>query len=253
MTDTQWLLCSEPERMLAFLRRCGRCAGERKLRLFACACCRVLPDRLVPAACRAALATAELHADGRCSAAEWAAAQADARAARRAAVPARHPKLVSAWVAHKAAEAVASALAPWAWDAAITVMPWAEDARVGLAPWEMGIEVDLEERRRVGAELRCRRENVRACHAGLLREVFGPSPARPLRIDSAWLAWQDATLVKLAAGIYEEQAYDRLPILADALEDAGCTDEPMLAHARHKGAREHVRGCWLLDALLGNP
>jgi hypothetical protein len=52
----------------------------------------------------------------------------------------------------------------------------------------------------------------------------------------------------LATGIYEDRAFDRLPLLADALMDAGCADEQVLGHCRSDG---HVRGCWLLDLILG--
>jgi hypothetical protein len=61
--------------------------------------------------------------------------------------------------------------------------------------------------------------------------------------------WNDGTIAKLAEAIYEEWAFDRLPILADALEEAGCTSEELLTHCRAGG--EHVRGCWAVDLLLG--
>ena len=54
---------------------------------------------------------------------------------------------------------------------------------------------------------------------------------------------------KLAQGIYDDRAFDRLPVLADALEEAGCTNAEILAHCREPGP--HVRGCWALDLLLG--
>ena len=53
----------------------------------------------------------------------------------------------------------------------------------------------------------------------------------------------------LAGAIYDERAFDRLPVLGDALEDAGCADAAILAHCRGPG--EHVRGCWVVDLLLG--
>jgi hypothetical protein len=81
--------------------------------------------------------------------------------------------------------------------------------------------------------------------ATLIRDIFG-NPFRPVSVDPAW---RTSTVVSLAQGIYDERAFDRLPILADALEDAGCTDADMLNHCRQPG--EHVRGCWALDLLLG--
>jgi hypothetical protein len=84
--------------------------------------------------------------------------------------------------------------------------------------------------------------------AGLLRDIFG-NPFRPIAINSALLAWNDGTVQKIAQGIYDKRAFDLMLILADALEEAGCTEQDILAHCRSGG--EHVRGCWVVDLLLG--
>jgi hypothetical protein len=81
-----------------------------------------------------------------------------------------------------------------------------------------------------------------------LRDLFG-NPFRPVSVDPRWLRGNDAAVVKVAQGIYEECAFDRLPILADALEDAGCDQADLLGHLRGPGP--HVRGCWAVDLLLG--
>jgi hypothetical protein len=65
-------------------------------------------------------------------------------------------------------------------------------------------------------------------------------------IDPRWLT---RTVSSLAGCIHDEAAFDRLPLLADALEDAGCTDTAILEHCRGPGP--HVRGCWVVDLLLG--
>jgi hypothetical protein len=65
----------------------------------------------------------------------------------------------------------------------------------------------------------------------------------------AWLAWEGGTVAKMARAIYEERTFDRLPILADALEEAGCENEEILNHCRRPS--EHLRGCWALDLILG--
>lgn len=87
-----------------------------------------------------------------------------------------------------------------------------------------------------------------AKYAALVREVFF-FPFRTPTIHPSWLAWNNGTVVKLAQVIYDDQAFDRLPILADALEEAGCTDADILAHCRQRGT--HVRGCWAVDFILG--
>jgi hypothetical protein len=85
--------------------------------------------------------------------------------------------------------------------------------------------------------------------AAFLR-CFFPNPCRPApAVDPSWLTWNDGTVAKLAAAIYDGRRFSDLPILADALEDAGCADAAMLAHCRCGG--EHVRGCWVVDLLTG--
>jgi hypothetical protein len=68
-------------------------------------------------------------------------------------------------------------------------------------------------------------------------------------LRQSWFSWNGCIVPKLAAAIYADRAFDRLPILGDALEDAGCTDADLLAHCRSR--EEHVRGCWAVDLLLG--
>jgi hypothetical protein len=80
-----------------------------------------------------------------------------------------------------------------------------------------------------------------------VREVFG-NPFLPAGWDPAWSAWGDGVGAKLARTIDAEQAFDRLPVLADALEEAGCADPAILGHCRSPGL--HVRGCWVVERLL---
>ncbi|MDY3554487.1 hypothetical protein R5W24_003611 [Gemmata sp. JC717] len=88
-------------------------------------------------------------------------------------------------------------------------------------------------------------EAEQAQQLALIREVFG-NPFRRLALAPAW---QSETVLALARGIYADRAFDRLPILADALQDAGCADADALAHCR--GPEPHVRGCWVVDMVLG--
>jgi hypothetical protein len=78
-----------------------------------------------------------------------------------------------------------------------------------------------------------------------LRDIFG-NPFRPLTFDAAWLT---STAVSLARGMYESRDFGAMPILADALQDAGCDSEDVLNHCRAPGP--HVRGCWVVDLVLG--
>jgi hypothetical protein len=84
--------------------------------------------------------------------------------------------------------------------------------------------------------------------ADLLREVFG-NPYRPVPIDPLWLCQGEGCVTRLARVLYDEERFEDLPILGDALEEAGCTDRALLDHCRRAGG--HVRGCWALDAVLG--
>ena len=79
----------------------------------------------------------------------------------------------------------------------------------------------------------------------LLRDIFG-NPFRPARFDPAW---RTSTAVALASQMYESREFSAMPILADALQDAGCDNDDVLNHCR--GLGPHVRGCWVVDLMLG--
>jgi len=87
-------------------------------------------------------------------------------------------------------------------------------------------------------------EQMEQCR--LLRCIFGPLPFRPIVFDDAW---RTPAAVAQARAIYEEKAFDRLPILGTTLREAGCHDTSILDHCRQPGP--HVRGCWVVDMLLG--
>jgi hypothetical protein len=79
----------------------------------------------------------------------------------------------------------------------------------------------------------------------LLRDIFG----NPFRLVPFSPAWRTDTAVSLARQMYESRDFSAMPILADALQDAGCEDEQILGHCRGPGP--HVRGCWAIDLVLG--
>jgi hypothetical protein len=83
-------------------------------------------------------------------------------------------------------------------------------------------------------------------HAELTRCVFG-NPFRPVTFDPAW---RTSTVLSLASQMYESRDFSAIPILADALQDAGCDNADILNHCRDAG-QVHVRGCWVVDLVLG--
>lgn len=205
MTEDELLTCTDSRKMLKSLR--GQTSG-RKLRLFACACCQLLGDKIESKGSRRAVEVAERFADGLLSPKELALAGAAARAARHTG---RY---------HKARRASYACTYNNAQEAAERVAQYAAWAKLSYAR-----------------------------QADLLRCLFGPHRFRPFTLDPTWLAWNDGTIPKIAQAIYDERGFEDLPILADALEDAGCDNEDILAHCRGPGP--HVKGCWVLDLLLG--
>ena len=85
-----------------------------------------------------------------------------------------------------------------------------------------------------------------AVGCAVVRDVFG-NPFRPVTFDSSWLT---STAVSLARGMYDAREFSPMPILADALQDAGCDNDDILGHCRDP-KQTHVRGCWVVDMVLG--
>jgi len=82
-------------------------------------------------------------------------------------------------------------------------------------------------------------------HVSFIRDIFG-NPFRPVTFLPEW---RTSTVLSLARGIYSDRAFDRMPILADALKDAGCDNEELLNHCRAETV--HTRGCFAIDLILG--
>jgi hypothetical protein len=89
----------------------------------------------------------------------------------------------------------------------------------------------------------------RRAQGELLRDLFGNPFRAPPLVDPAWLAWKDRAAVKLAEAIYADRAFDRLPVLGDLLEEAGCAEAAIQEHCRGPGP--HARGCFVVDLLTG--
>jgi hypothetical protein len=224
LTEATWWECGNPFPMLHQLLQGAW--KDRKLRLFAVACCRRIWHLIDADYAREAIDFAEHLADGHVSDQE-----AHSRClAMFDKVYGAEPKSSHAVCACYEAS-VTEVMGNNAWDAACFASRSACAAASGndgpIPSWK---QPDVEEARKQSDLLRC---------------IFG-NPFRPASIDRAWLT---QSVVALAQGIYDDRAFKDLPTLADALEEAGCTDADLLAHCRGPGP--HVRGCWVVDLVLG--
>jgi hypothetical protein len=248
MTESEWLECVEPRPMLDFLNGKG---SDRKLRLFACACLRRVCGHW--GAWRNGDDPKELIVSERF---------ADDEASRRELLSVRdilgsRGMLVAAIAAD---EAHCSVLEIDAMDAAHRAERSTRQffylRKIPMLGGHMrqimqnpNWREDFEKSKAKGTlEAEASEQAERGALADLLREIFG-NPFRPVVADPAWIAWQNGVIHTMADEIYTQRSYALLPILADALEDAGCTDAALLDHCREPG--EHVRGCWALDLVLG--
>lgn len=229
MTEQEWLTANKPRPMLKFLLDK---LTERKLRLFAFACCRRIWSLLRDDRTRNAVEAGERYADSLISRQELRQAEVSGRAAfseaRRRQT--NNQEYYAAAVGMGPPRNGSESRADWP-----AIASFAARA------------VDREEGEAWFQEL--------ACQSRLFRCVSG-NPFRPVTIDQSWIAWNDGTIIKLAQAIYDEHDLPsghldagRLAILADALEEAGCAHADILSHCR--SPEPHVRGCWVVDLLLG--
>jgi hypothetical protein len=258
MTESEWYTCADLRRMLDCL---PRNISDRKLRLFACACCRRIWELLPDARSRTAIEVAERFVDGLATRQQL--SDTDEKAATAA--------LDAYRVVYDAAEAEALAAdlpEGWmygAWECAMDAAAAAHAARDAAAPSELDLESILKYTGNAVAHvvspllltrdcnpalhLRKRAQDTeQAAQAALLRCIVG-QPFWHVSVTPSCLTWSDGTVPRIARAIYDERAFDRMPILADALADAGCDNADLLAHCRGPGS--HVRGCWVVDLLLG--
>ena len=237
MTEAEWLAGDDPEPMIE--HHCAT-ATLRKTRLLGIACCRRLDDMLDNLDAKRALRVAELWAEGECGAVERKEARRVAQAvAELASRLSLEDGLTlsdsAAWIVQRLLQCGPLPLGGICYAAQMARLK-----DVGARAYLAKVPSELADERR--NEVR-EAEKRAQCH--LLRCIFG-NPFRPVALDPRW---GTETAVALASGIYTDRSFDRLPILADALEDAGCDAVELLAHLRGPGP--HARGCWPLDLLLG--
>jgi hypothetical protein len=240
MTEEQWPSCTDPTPMLEFLWSSGR-ASDRKLRLFAAACCRHIWPLVEDERSREAVAVAERVADGPADAGHVARVAEGADQANRLAYYLDQTDSVDIHASGAAFNLVGAG--PFTSRRADAVADQAAEC-VRWSWWAVG----------EAGTAHAEREVERRSQASLLRCVFG-NPVRPAEVDPAWLAWHGGAIVRLAQAVYDERELPsghldaaRLAVLADMLGEAGCVDAELLTHLRAPGP--HVRGCWAVDLLL---
>jgi hypothetical protein len=210
MTEAEWLACTDPMPMLDWLAGQIPPPTERKMRLLLAGAARQVWDQIPPGDLREAVQTAERYADGAATTKELSNARGRYYEAFRSQ---RHDE---------------------------------NDVRILCLAYASSVSSRLIVRPHYTTGWR----GVSALTAehlpGLIRCIFGPLLHRPVSADPSWLT---STAVALAQTIYTDRAFDRLPILVDTLEEAGCDDADILTHCREPGP--HVRGCWVVDLVLG--
>jgi hypothetical protein len=267
----QWLSSRDPIAMVEFLRGSPTsedtvtwwnnrdqfaepCTGnDRKFRLFACACCRSIWERIPEPCNRDAVVALEEFLEGRrtggelerafqaSSAVEW-----NEDGTRRSEPGYWAVKYLGRGFYKMTA--AASALLVAAQVLFMADEEYGREARrefdscyyaaggVFLRPFEWPLPVPA------AVEVECETQ------AAWLRCLFGDAFRPPPAISPFLLNWNDGLLPKLAQSIYDRRSFDELPLLADALEDAACQDAQLLGHLRSGGL--HARGCFAVDALL---
>lgn len=229
MNGIRWDACTEPEEMLWYLHDL---ASDRLLRLFACASCRLIWSIIPTPNARRAVVASERFADGLTT-------PESLRVIETAALRTR-PSTI--WLAALAAVEAANA---YPWQAAQWAPAWAAEAaadaagRLSLAAFTHGSAVKM-------ADHAWYQERQSQC--AVLRDIIG-TPMMSHSTPAAWKQWTSGSVASLAQSIYENGRFGDLPQLADALEQAGCADNEVLGHCR--STNPHVRGCWVLDGLLG--
>ncbi|HZV05209.1 MAG TPA: hypothetical protein VE999_09020 [Gemmataceae bacterium] len=217
MTEAEWLACTDSFDMLLFLHEK---ASDRKLRLFACAYVREGWHLLADERSRRSVEIAEQHADGLSDDAslDRACDEADDAISNS-----RELFLNSGKGEVEGRAFEGSCAAHWvaveeAWEAALQQLHWHFI------------------------------EDESTIQSALLHDIIG-NPFRTATITPEMLNWHGGLLVSMAQRMYDSYDFTDVPILADALEEAGCTNADILNHCRQPG--EHVRGCWVIDLLLG--
>jgi hypothetical protein len=244
--EAEWLTCTDPLMMFEFVR--GK-VSDRKLRLYLCGGCRQIAHLFFRPESITAVEVAERFADGEASLEELDRAEWDAESPtfgyefEKEGFSYSSPykmKVVPRLVEMGALPESALSGGEWQVEEAVRLRLLAAAALAEYCAVSSPSDSDW------GFEYVSR---VDWPGRWLFDCVFG-NPFRSVALDPAWLGWNDGCIVKLAKVIYHERAFstERMGVLADALEDAGCADRFVLGHLRGPGP--HVRGCFVVDLIL---
>lgn len=240
MNEVDWLGGLDPEAMLAYLT--GK-VSDRKLRLFACACVRrywadlsyhsghIRPDTPARYLAREAVEIAERFAEGEATPAQLEEARQQAEMSAMNAPGFQQ-------LAYQAAHAATLELAM---EAATQARELIRVHVVNMAALDLPPMANEQRYTASESAAECRSQGE------LLHEIFG-NPFRAVKVDPNWLSCSSGAGSAILQTIWEDQRYEELPYLADALMDAGCEADALLRHLREPG---HVRGCWVVDLLRG--
>jgi len=244
MTESEWF--SETD-VLTLVRWIAPRASPRKLRLYFCGGCRQIEHLLFDPGSVGALEASEEFADGLASASElasqdWAAEPPTWGFDFDVDIVNDHPRYASGFLPELVqlgalSESILSG-GEWRVNEAV------RDRLVAAAEiaWELIQEnLNLE-------HFSWHIPHVEWPGRWLIDCLFG-NPFKPVQVDPAWLSWNSGSIPAVARSIYDERAFDRLPMVANMLSDSGCRSLDILNHCRDDG--HHVRGCWVLDLLLG--
>ncbi len=219
-TEKRWLTETDPQAMIEFL---GDAASDRKLRLFACACCRRAWKFAKNKRLKELLPLLEKIADGQVKDRERARAHN-----------------LSDETAHARLDDMQQCLGWEFWGATAKPLDRGDPDFGELAAAAFGYAAGL------GSKFGKAKKAERERQTPVVREFFG-NPFKPVGFS---LTWRTDTVLTLAKQMYDSREFSAMPILADALQDAGCDSEDLLNHLRDTSLT-HYRGCWALDHVLG--
>jgi hypothetical protein len=235
MLPKGWAESTDPIRMVRALMRQSRPPTLRKLRLYSVATCRRFRERLPGPEARAAVETLEAYVEGQST---W----PDVVAARQRASEAHTHTSAEAFEQRPVATRLAEVHVGYYWQMVDFTLNqsasrWSSHSPNGYDTGYNWVVAGLR------ADLAARFPDPE--QAALVRCVFG-DVARRSGLDRRHVT---TTVATFARQMYESKDFSPMPILADALQDAGCDNDDVLNHCR--GAGPHVRGCWVVDLVLG--